>query len=195
MAPLSNKERQAAFRARKKVQPFADKHFGGMHVATVDQFLDALKIEREALTATFPDHDLSGMDIKNTAWFQMTYWREEGRLAADFIADAQNSQKVEELGTEATRALHAQGYFEGLPDYASAWDDRFEDLVRGHVSAEADRVLDQLIASLSEEERVQLIFQEENGDPTFEGGANPLKSQQYPLYQLIEEFKKLVGMP
>ena len=188
MAPLSNKERQAAFRARKKVQPFADKHFGGMHVATVDQFLDALKIEREALTAIFPDPDFSGRDIRETTGFKSRWWSESEFLVSQMINDPSKEEELSGIAKEVTKRMHQEGYFKGLPDYSGTFASYLEDAVRELVVSDVDRSLDQWVASLTDEERDGYW-----GDP--EGPDHPANASRIPLYQLIEEFKKLVGMP
>ena len=194
MAPLSNKERQAAFRARKKVQPFADKHFGGMHVATVDQFLDALKVEREALTAVFPDPDVSGLDIRNTNAFQSRWWDETQRHMIQMTHDESKSEQLSEIETEVTKRLHQEGYFKGLPDYSRTFDTYLEDAIRECVQPDVERCLDQWVESLTDEEKESAIMSDGYwGDP--EDLDHPINASQFPLYQLIEEFKKLVGMP
>ena len=194
MAPLSNKERQAAFRARKKVQPFADKHFGGMHVATVDQFLDALKIEREALTAVFPDPNISGLDIRDTGAFQSQWWEETTRHMIQMTQDDSKREQLSEIETEVTKRLHQEGYFKGLPDYSRTFETYLEDAIREYVQPDVEKSLDQWVESLTDEEKETVIMSDGYwGDP--EDLDHPIKASQYPLYQLIEEFKKLVGMP
>ena len=194
MAPLSNKERQAAFRARKKVQPFADKHFGGMHVATVDQFLDALRIERDALTAIFPDPDFSDRDIRETTDFLSRWWNESQRLTLQMQNDPSKEEEFSEIKRAVTQKMHQEGYFKGLPDYSGTFESYLEEAVREHVSSDVDRYLDQWVESLTDEERDQVIKSDGYwGDP--EDLDHPVSASQYPLYQLIEEFKKLVAMP
>ena len=195
MAPLTNKERQAAFRARKKVQPFADKHFGGLHVATVDQFLDAVNIEREALTAVFPDRDFEGLDIKDTSWFDMNIYGEEERLANAFILDKGNEVTLSELHVAIKRRLHEHGYFEGLPDYLEVYDSELMEEARAYVRAEAEKIVDEKIAALTEEQKLQIIFYEENQGRGDDIGLDPRRTQQYALHHLIVEYKKIIGLP
>ena len=119
MAAMSNKERQAAFRARTKLQPFADKHFEGMHAATLRQFLHAVEVDQEAFLAIFqppetepyePDprfHDLAH-----------GYRREFLEIAKiNFLQDSGNTERAATVVSEAKKVLHKEGYFSGLPDY------------------------------------------------------------------------------
>ena len=195
MAPLSNKERQAAFRARKKMQPFADQHFGGLHVATVDQFLDALKIERDSMLAKFPDSDITELDIKETGWYEMECWSIEGKLAAEFSVNG-DQEELKGIEVQVTQILHKKGYFPGLPDYEEAFDAELETKCRERVAAEAQRLLDEKLAALTDEQKIELVASDGYwGDPREAGYQHPLQSPQYPIYQLIAEYKRLVQLP
>lgn len=56
----SNKERQAAFRARKKMQSLADKRFEGEHFVTLGEFLRIMKFDEEKFITLLPEGRVEG---------------------------------------------------------------------------------------------------------------------------------------
>lgn len=56
----SNKERQAAFRARKKMQTLADKRFEGEHFVTLGEFLRIMKFDEDKFITLLPEGRVEG---------------------------------------------------------------------------------------------------------------------------------------
>ena len=193
MAALTNKERQAAFRARKKIQPFADKHFKGMHVATLEQFLGAIKVDREAFLALFPPEP----EISEWEYIEVVQYYDHllQQAIEDFYADPANAETLEEFRSECEKSLAADGFFDGLPgfdwDLKVQMDNRVLSLVDDKVKAEVN----EWIASWSDEER------EEKHEDYLEMAAyvgsvgDKVFGTQYPLYKLVEAYKKLMALP
>ena len=57
----SNRERQAAFRARKKIQPLAEKHFGGEHYVNLGDFLTVMKFDEATFRSLLPEGKSDGL--------------------------------------------------------------------------------------------------------------------------------------
>ena len=193
MAPMSNKERQAAFRAKKKLQPFADKHFEGMHVATLEQFLYAVEVDREQFLSRFPPPSLS--DPRDSMAFKSHYWDLLRSLTEAYVLDPENSEQIEELGSEVKRRLHAKGYFAGLPEYRAQFQNQLESLVQNIVGQEADRLAEEWLASPEGKKEIE---DEEtwNSESYAKAFGEPVTaSPQYPLYQLIAAYKEILALP
>ena len=193
MAALTNKERQAAFRARKKMQPFADQHFKGMHVATLEQFLGAIKVDREAFLALFPpEPEISEWDYLEVEH----YWhRTETMIIELFFEDPANTEALAEIRSECEKSLAAEGFFDGLPEFDRYLKLEMEDRVRSQVGDEVKAEVDRWIASWSDQERQEqherhlgmLAYVGDIGDKVF--------GTQYPLYKLVDAYKKLMALP
>ena len=72
MVALTNQERQAAFRARKRVKAFADKHFMGGQNVTISDFLTAVQTDVEALSKHLPakiETDIESLDDYQQMWW------------------------------------------------------------------------------------------------------------------------------
>jgi hypothetical protein len=201
MAAMSNKERQAAFRARKKLEPFANKHFEGMHAATLKQFLHAVEVDQEAFLAMFRlpepepykrhprDHDLA--DIYYFGWL-------EG-AKTDFLDDQGNAERVAAVVSDAKKVLHKEGYFSGLPDYEQRLREevlRLLDKEEG-VLKEAERRMEEWCNSPEGEEERRTF--DEREDAAYEAEEEKYgtgwPSDQFPLYQLMDAYKKLLALP
>lgn len=201
MAAMSNKERQAAFRARTKLQPFADKHFEGMHAATLRQFLHAVEVDQEAFLAIFqppetepyePDprfHDLAH-----------GYRREFLEIAKiNFLQDSGNTERAATVVSEAKKVLHKEGYFSGLPDYKKRREEEVLRLLEKEewVLKEGERLMDEWCTSPEGEEERRIF--DERMDAAHEEDEEKYgtgwPSDQFPLYQLMDAYKKLLALP
>lgn len=195
MAPMTNKERQAAFRARRKVQPFAEKHFEGMHVATLEQFLHAVEVDKEEFLSLFPAPDSAPSNPRDSVAFK-SYWYDLSReLSQDFVTKPANSQRVEELASEAKRRLHEEGYFSGLPEYSAQFKSVFEMLVLQQVEEEVDRLADEWLASPEAKKAIEDQEKWEAEAYADVSGIPVTDSRQYPLHQLIDAYKTLLALP
>ena len=146
------------------------------------------------MLAKFPDRDISELDIRDTGWHDVSLWSIQGELVREFLD--REEEKLKEVRVEVTQTLHKRGYFPGLPDYEEAFDHELENKLREHVAADAQRLLDEQIGALSQEEKIGMLAADGYwGDPREVGYQHPLQSPQYPIYQLIAEYKKLVKLP
>lgn len=195
---MSNKERQAAFRARKKLQSFADKHFEGMHAATLKQFLHAVEVDQEAFLAMFQpaepeprdqdprDHTLAGQkEYEFMEDAKIMFWRDEG-----------NTERVAAVSSEAKKILHKEGYFSGLPDYEQRLEEEVERLLEKEegVLQEVETLMEVWCTSPEgEEERRRWDEYEAQSYEEHYGRGWP--SDQFPLYQLMDAYKKLLALP
>ena len=189
---LSAKQRAKAYRARQKVQPFADKHFHGMHEATIEQFLHATKVNEKEFKAMFAE-ELGTPRTAEEIW--KSYVKNEvfahDAAAAELWQDKTTIAKIQ---IEAKRNLHSQGYFEGLSDYEEALYYEIDQLVKSAVTTEdIKRQLNKAWDALSPEE-AELEVQEAI---EYEGQEQemPLGTTSYPVIDLLEAYKKLLSLP
>lgn len=189
---LSAKQRAKAYRSRQKVKGFADKHFHGLHEATVDQFLHAVKIDESKFKARFPK-DPEPLKDAEDIWKALT----ENEVNAELKAEKEIRNDPEIMASieiEAKRMLHVDGYFEGLADYEEALHYQIEGLVRQSYSLDdVHRHLDEAWEALTPEEaerqvkRAIEILNWEDPDRD--------RPRSYPLIELIEAYKELLSMP
>lgn len=198
MAAMSNKERQAAFRARKKLQSFADKHFEGIHAATLQQFLHAVEVDKDEFLAMFGpvepeprEPDPRQHSLVNQKWY--FFMRD---ATSQFLSDQDNAERHASLISEAKKTLHKQGYFSGLPDYKHQLEDELWQLAEKDewVVKEVERLMEDWCTSPEGEEERRKWDETEEDDyrKIFERGW---PSDQFPLYQLMDAYKKLLALP
>jgi len=198
MAAMSNKERHAAFRAIKKWQPFADKHFERMHAATLKQCLHAVEVDQEAFLAMFQPPEQGPYESNprdHTLAVQKQYeFLEDAKII--FCRDSGNSERRVAVVSEAKKVLHKEGYFSGLPDYEQRLDEEVQRLLEKDegVLTEAERLMEEWCTSSEgdEERRRWDEFEEQSYEEHFGRGW---PSDQFPLYQLMDAYKKLLALP
>lgn len=201
MAAMSNKERQAAFRARKKLQSFADKHFEGMHAATLKQFLHAVEVDQEAFLAMFqpPEPEPYQRHPRDHELADPRYWGFLEQARTHFLDEQGNTDRVAALESDAKKVLHKEGYFSGLPDYKQRLAEEVWRLLEKEegVLKEAERRMEEWCTSPEGEEERRIF--DEQMDAAYEeedakyGTGWP--SDQFPLYQLMDAYKKLLALP
>ena len=201
MAAMSNKERQAAFRARKKLEPFADKHFEGMHAATLKQFLHAVEVDQEAFLAMFqppePEPCEGGPRYHDLAGQYEYHFLEQAKT--HFLDEQGNTERAAAVESDAKKVLHKEGYFSGLPDYKQRLTEEVSRLLDKEegVLKEAERRMEEWWTSPEGEEERRIW--DERMDAAYEeqdakyGTGWP--SDQLPLYQLMDAYKKLLALP
>lgn len=201
MAAMSNKERQAAFRARKKLQPFADKHFEGMHAATLKQFLHAVEVDQEAFLAMFqpPEQEPYEPNLRYHDLAAPYEWQFLEEAKTHFLDDQSNAERSAAVLSDAKKVLHKEGYFSGLPDYKKRLREEVSRLLEKEegVLKEAERRMEEWWISPEGEEKrrrwdeqMEAAYEE---DEERYGAGWP--SDQFPLYQLMDAYKKLLALP
>ena len=189
---LSAKQRAKAYRSRQKVKGFADKHFHGLHEATIDQFLHAVKIDEIKFKERFPE-DRQPLKDPEQIWktSQDNFLTAEIKAENEIRNDPETMASIE---VEAKKKLHAEGYFVGLADYEEALHYQIEGLIRESYSLEdVRRYLDEAWDALTPEEAeievkkaIEFIDWQ---DP------DRVRPTSYPLIELIEAYKELLSMP
>ena len=189
---LSAKQRAKAYRSRQKVKGFADKHFHGLHEATVDQFLHAVKIDESKFKERFQE-DRELLKDPEEIWKTS----QDNQVKAEIQAEKEirnDPERMASIEVEAKKKLHADGYFEGLAEYPELLHYEIEGLVRDSYSLDdVERHLDEAWDALTPEEaevEVQKAIE-------FIDWLDPerVRPSSYPLIELIEAYKELLSMP
>ena len=113
-----------------------------------------------------------------------------------FWQDSGNSERRVAVFSEAKKVLHKEGYFSGLPDYEQRLDEEVQRLLEKDegVLTEAERLMEEWCTSSEgdEERRRWDEFEEQSHEELFGSGW---PSDQFPLYQLMDAYKKLLALP
>ena len=115
---------------------------------------------------------------------------------SQFLSDQDNAERHASLVSEAKKTLHKQGYFSGLPDYKHQLEDELWQLAEKDewVVKEVERLMEDWCTSPEGEEERRKWDETEEDDyrKIFERGW---PSDQFPLYQLMDAYKKLLALP
>ena len=171
----SNKERQAAFRARKKIQPLAEKHFNGEHYVNLGDFLAVMKFDEAIFRSLLPQGKSDGPPPD---------------LVLDLMAEVHEFQetiideklKDEELRAECERIASEQAERNFFIKDTKEW----LEFMHWEVREVAKQKLKNEIDSFEEN-----LF-EDNKEAVEKAVSDSL---EYPLYQLVNAYKKSLGIP
>ena len=171
----SNKERQAAFRARKKIQPLAEKHFNGEHYVNLGDFLAVMKFDEAKFRSLLPEGKSDGPPPD---------------LVLDLLAEVDDFEKTiidENLRDEELRASCERVASE-LAERAFYIKDTKEwlEFMYWEVREVAKQKLKNEIDSFEEK-----LF-EDNKEAIEKSVSDSL---EYPLYQLVNAYKKSLAIP
>ena len=173
MAALTNQERQAAFRARKRVKAFADKHFMGGQNVTISDFLTAVQTDVEALSKHLPA--TTETNIENLDDYQQIWWAKAEELAVEAVKLSSGQKMWRRCLNEVTTAAHREAKLSDVP------------IDRASIKRQAQRqfvekmfpMVDDWFASWPDTRRQQFIQQR----------------AEYPLHLLIDAFKTSLSLP
>ena len=173
MVALTNQERQAAFRARKRVKAFADKHFMGGQNVTIRDFLTAVQTDVEALSKHLPAKIEA--DIESLDDYQQMWWAKAEELALEAVQLNSGRKMWRRCLNEATAAAHREAKLSDAP------------IDRDSIKRQTQRqfvekmfpMVDDWFASWPEARRKQFIQQR----------------AEYPLHLLIDAFKTSLSLP
>ena len=113
-----------------------------------------------------------------------------------FWRDSGNTERAAAVVSEAKKILHKEGYFSGLPDYEHRLEGEVMSLLEKEegVLQEVERLMEEWCTSPEgEEERRRFDEDEEQSYEEQFGRGWP--SDQFPLYQLMDAYKKLLALP
>ena len=173
MVALTNQERQAAFRARKRVKAFADKHFMGGQNVTISDFLTAVQTDVEALSKHLPAKIEA--DIESLDDYQQMWWAKAEELALEAVQLNSGRKMWRRCLNEATAAAHREAKLSDAP------------IDRDSIKRQAQRqfvekmfpMVDDWFANWPDTQRQQFMQQR----------------VEYPLHLLIDAFKTGLSLP
>ena len=173
MVAMTNQERQAAFRARKRVKAFADKHFMGGQNVTISDFLTAVQTDVEALSKHLPAKIEA--DIESLDDYQQMWWAKAEELALEAVQLNSGRKMWRRCLNEATAAAHREAKLSDAP----VDRDSIKRLAQRQFVEKMFPMVDDWFASWPDARRQQFMQQR----------------VEYPLHLLIDAFKNSLSLP
>ena len=173
MVAMTNQERQAAFRARKRVKAFADKHFMGGQNVTISDFLTAVQTDVEALSKHLPAKIEA--DIESLDDYQQMWWAKAEELALEAVQLNSGRKMWRRCLNEATAAAHREAKLSDAP----VDRDSIKRLAQRQFVEKMFPMVDDWFASWPDTRRQQFMQQR----------------VEYPLHLLIDAFKTGLSLP
>ena len=171
----SNRERQAAFRARKKIQPLAEKHFGGEHYVNLGEFLTVMKFDEATFRSLLPEGKSDGLPPDLVLDLMAEVHEFEEGIIDEKLKDDELRADCERVASE----LAEQNFY--IKD-TKEWLEFMRWEVRGVAKRKVKGEVDAFEEKLFEDNKEAI-----------EKAVND--SVEYPLYQLVDAYKRSLAIP